>query len=467
MAIAGTQPPNAADVHVTAARLKAVFDDPEFPNLTEVERQAANLVYGAALFDLRDYQSAQSYLKTATQMPGAELLDWDLRMRDSYALKDYSDAASATAVIARHWPEGLGKYRDEAIFTMLRAIQNGPGRDTDALALLQALRMADWKPSDPFRNSDPIWFSLTRIDADRGDIAGARDAAAQIRNPLMLVELHADRRFDRVMRGARFDVARAVDAYIASVRVLVAAYPAKLAGANTLAEALLNAGRPAEALQVLDAALARLKADPKAFDDADKLNWTLDDRASALLELGRSDEGIAAMALAAAKPEDGEPNTSQSINLADVYLLYDRPRDALAAIAQLDSSGVSAYGAQALDDARACALVELNDPVRLAVVLDRMKAHAASGAQPYLDALLFAGRQDEAAAFFIAELDDPVSRPEMLLHFQDFAIDPHATRRALDLHAAVLALRARPDVAAAIKRVGRIQSYPSLMPGYD
>jgi hypothetical protein len=78
--------------------------------------------------------------------------------------------------------------------------------------------------------------------------------------------------------------------------------------------------------------------------------------------------------------------------------------------------------------------------------------------------LLCAGDQDGAAARMIARLDDPESRADALVELQDYLPPAHPTafRRAADARRA--ALKARPDVQAAVNRWGRILSWPTLPP---
>ena len=95
-----------------------------------------------------------------------------------------------------------------------------------------------------------------------------------------------------------------------------------------------------------------------------------------------------------------------------------------------------------------------------------MKAHVRDAPQIYLGTMICVGDLDAAAAEVIAELDDPAQRLAMLYNLQDYAPDPNLTKHEAAGHAAWLAVRARPDVAAAIARVGRIESYDLKNPTF-
>ena len=449
--------------------LKTLIADPSFWSLTDTERHAGYVLYGAVLYDLKDYLGAKDQIVQATQMADAGDFDWGLRASNSFYLRDFVDVARAVTKLAQSWPKKLADFNDDAFLTIAREAATHRDADDVTLAYVSAMHAIHWKPVDPFKNADSLWVVETRLKLERGDSDGAKAAAADLQSPATFVELRSDKRFDTVIQAApaHFDVAKANAAMLAEVRAKVAAAPDKLEGVNTLADLLLGQDHADEALAAVSDALARLKDKPDAFSDTDDyVNWSHDVRSRALFALGRSDEALAAMAQGAAHSENGAVNVSQSINLADSYDDFDKPNEALAAVAGLDFSNASPYGRMALEDARACALVQLGNKTALDPVLAYMKAHVADGAQPYLNAMLCAGDLDAVAAEIVAELDDPARRQAMLFRLQDFLPDRHPSPRESAKHAAWLAVRGRPDVVAAIARVGRVESYPLTDPEY-
>jgi beta-barrel assembly-enhancing protease len=458
-----------ADEHAIADGLKTVIADPNFPYLNDTERHLAYLIYGAALFDLKNYAEAKAPVYQATLMSAAGEVDWELRLRNSFLLDDKIDAARAVTVLAKFWPDSLAKFSGRLYLAIARDIEERADAKDVAFAYLDALHALHWHPDDPFLAPDGLWMSLVRLSVERGDIDHAKEAAADLHGAIELIVLHADKRYDPIVKAApdRFDVPKEIQAGLDRDRKNSMAAPTKLAGVNAVAETLLNLNRAQEALDLLSGALDRFKAKPDSFDDAEeKLNWTLDLRARALFALGRSDEALAAMAEGAATKEMGTVNVSQAINLADEYVSHDRPKDALAAVSVLDFSNASPYGRMALEDARACAYYELGDTESLAKVLDYMKAHVKDGAQPYLNTMLLTKNVDAAAAEVIAELADPARRDLMLYYLQDYLPPPNLPPRAAALHADWLALRDRADVRAAIAKVGRIERYALVPPAY-
>jgi hypothetical protein len=445
--------------------LKTILARSAFGALSEEEQHGAYLFYGAVLFDAEEWQDARTALRTASEMPEATGFDWDLRVRTDFRLHDYGDAAAAATRLAERWPEKLSEYTDAAVFRLARAAEDLPG--TAHADFLEALYKNRWKPKNGFVTGDDLWLSLARIRTERGDVAGATAIAAEIRYPASILAMRIDKRFDGIVQAApdKYDVMKAYDAFLRDQRAKSAAAPDKLEGVNAVSDLLLTLNRPDEALSLTSAALARLKENPKAYsDDKDQSNWTQDIRSRALFTLGRDGEGFAALLAGASQREDGGMNVSQAINLADMYNLYDKPKDALAAVASVGKT--SDYGHMALLDARACAYFELQDSQNLAAVLSDMRAHRKDGARPFLNAMLLTGNLDDAAAEVITELQDPDRRIEMLRSLQDYAPDPHPTKRSQAVHAAWVGVRARPDVAAEIAKVGHIGQYPLQAPSY-
>jgi hypothetical protein len=445
-----------------AAALKPILADPSFPYLAEDERHAAYRAEGSALVIVKDFAGGLPWLQKASQMPEADEDDWDFRLQAALALDDWNDAAQSATVLAQRWPDKLGEYNDSAFWRLARGLDSKPELEGVETELLKALHAIKWKPQDEFSTADSLWFSLVRLHLQHDEVPGALVVAGDISEPNYFLDMQSDRRFDAVIESdpGHFDVMAAYEARLARERAQSAAEPDKLEGINAVAETLMTLGRDSEAMALIESALARNKADPKAFSDAaDYLKWSLDIHSRLLFAAGRSDEAFQALADGAKQDEVGRANVSQRINLADEYVTFDRPRGALGAVENVEDAKPSAYGLMALADARARAYFELGDTTNLEKTLAWMKAHAQDGTHPYLVALLFAGRLDEAAAEVIAELRDPAARTGALRRVQTYLPDGHMPPRAEALHANWIAVRDRADVQAEIAKVGHVHSY--------
>ncbi|HVU21666.1 MAG TPA: hypothetical protein VHE09_13125 [Rhizomicrobium sp.] len=465
-AIAESRKKDANRVALTAS-MKTILSDPAFAGLSDNERHNAYFLYGALLHDAHNWTDAQPYTRNASEMPQASAYDWDLRLANDFGVRDYADAVAVATKLARTWPQMLAHYTDGGMFLLAREARKiSPDVEGD---YLEALHQIGWQPKDEFSTADSVLLALMRIRLAHGDTPGAKAIAAQLRDPASILALHIDKRFDLVAKDdpQHFDVMSAYETSLAYFKAKSAAMPDKLKGVNTIAEQLIAMTRYDEGLALTTSALDRLKADPKSFSDADdNRNWTEDIRSRALFDLGRFDEGFAALSAGAAQKEGGQTNVSQAINLADEYNLFDRPKDALAAVAPVDPTQTSEYGRMALEDARACAYFDLGDTAELSKSLDYMKAHRKDGMQPFLSTMLFIGNLDEAAEEVTAELRDPAERAEMLGYLQDYAPDPYPTKRSAAIHAAWIAVRNRPDVAAEIAKAGYVNTYPLHLSTY-
>lgn len=465
-AIAESQKDSVDSVALTKS-LSTIISDPALAALSDDERHVAYLLYGAVLFDTRNWEKAKTPIAIASEMPEGAGFDWSLRLNNDFGLHDYTDAVPTATKLAKNWPDKLTDYTDGGIFLLAREARKlSPAVESD---FLEAFHDIHWKPKSEFRTADDLWLSLVRVRLEHGNASGARAIAAELHDPGSILALQIDKRFDNIVHDGseRFDVMKAYEAALADMKAKTAAAPDKLEGVNSVAELLIVMTRYDESLTLVSAALERLKANPAAYSDAaDKRNWTEDIRSRALFNLGRSDDGLAALKSAAAQKEDGQVNVSQAINLADEYNAFDRPKDALDAISTIDLPNASDYGRMALQDARACAYFGLGDAANLNKALEYMRMHKKDGTQPFLNAMLFTGNLDDAAAEVVTELQDPSRRTEMLSFLQDYAPDPHPTARSAAAHRAWIAVRTRLDIALEIAKVGYIKTYALHLPSY-
>lgn len=339
------------------------------------------------------------------------------------------------------------------------------GRD-QYVAMLEALFVAHWHPSDAFLSSDSLWLHLTEARLEKGDLAGAKEAASAVVTISSVVAMRIDKRFDAITSSdpSHFDIDVAFARDLAASRAAAAAAPDKLEGINQTATDLIITGKPADALAMLDKAIAEshlTEGKSQPFSDyADQINWTENNRAIALRNLGRIDESLEQLAKAATKSENGSPNVSQSINLAEAYNAAGRPKDALEAVGDIGTP--SPYGRMALEYARACAHAQLHDDAGLGKSFEYIKAHVADAPAVYTDASICANDLDGAARAYIAAIEDPLQRTTALYYFQNFVRPTQREPMAAENYRRLLLVRDRADVRAVIEKYGRIVSLPFM-----
>ena len=227
-----------------------------------------------------------------------------------------------------------------------------------------------------------------------------------------------------------------------------------------LSYAMLAMRRYAEALTLTDSALQQAAAaEPghEPFSDAKRyLNWIMDNRARALHALGRWDEEVEQLRRASRLPEEGGVNVSQAINLGDSYCNLGRPKEALAAIAEVGE--VSSYGRMQLEAVKHMAAIELGDTQAADHALGYLRSHQSDAPRTFTETLVRAGASEEASASFIARLNDPTLRNAALIDAQTY-MEPPAPPDEMKWRAQWEELLARPEVKAAILKVGRIERF--------
>lgn len=450
------------------ADAQAAIASPGFPHLTERQRAAGYVIVAWAGFQTKDYKAAHDAAIQATGLTGAgeDLIGsglWTQRLRDAVAARDSDDAVLCLTKLAQAWPQTLKDFPDQGVIQLVD--EATPDRRTD---LLMALQQAHWRPKSVFFNTSHLWLKLATALIDRGDLKDAAVAARDITSYPEMIAMHADRRFDPIVQAepARYDVKAAIARNLAEAQAKSAAAPDKLEGVVAVARALISRNRPTEALDLLDAALAKARPSPDqppAFSDlADQIGRALESRAVALEMLGRVDEAVKTQQRAAAHTEHGGANVSQTLDLAERLNGLGRPQDALDAIEDFDPSQASPFGVMVWEQAQACAYAQLGDKAKLAAAMGYLQAHAKDGPQIVEDAQLCADDADAVARSVISGLKDPDTRTATLTRLQDYLDGPGVTAWNLEIANRWKAVRARPDVQAAVAKVGRIESYPII-----
>jgi tetratricopeptide (TPR) repeat protein len=416
-----------------------------------------------------DLAGARALLAAATTEPGATADEWRLRFMAAFAAQDRADALAALTVVARRWPESLGEVPDQQVFGLAQATRGAAGLAAARLALLEALAAARWAPQDAFLSADGLWLELIAARLDAGQVEPARALAAAVAGPDAVAQMRIDRRYDALIRAdpASFDVTAVAARNLASLTAASARAADRLEGSNAVAGALLELGRPAEALAVLDDALARGRPAGGAgspFSDPGQLGWTHDLRARALMLLGRGDEAVAAMTAAARPPAGGPPNGFEQLGLAGLQARLGHAAEAEAALRAVDPAGLSGFGRMAFERVTAQVRALQNDPAGLAAVLAAMRAHAGDAPGLLVLTLVDAGDLDGASAVVVGLLADPQQRGAGLALLQDGPVPATAPDAVLRRQARIRSLGRRPEVKAALAPVGRIETLP-LIPG--
>jgi hypothetical protein len=397
-------------------------------------------------------------------------------MRAAQAVHEDVDAADSLAALVKADPAVLPRLGEDGDFTVRDIVDRtyrlkDGGRTT--LRLLEALHDTGYHANNVFWPNEPMWFHLFEAYVATDQQTKARALVASFTDPNSLIGLQADNRYAAYAADGpgKGDFKAAADTYLKALEDLAAANPRKLEGQVVVADYLVTLNRPADALRILDAAEASIRAAAKGhapYDDLDaQLDWAMDARTRALEILTTVSDAEALKAATAsqekadrtAKAKKIDP-VSQKINLADTYLAEGQNPKAISTLADIDLSRASPYGVMAAEEARACAYSGLGDQAHAKVALDYMKAHVDDSPRLLRSALRCAGDLDGLAGLLIASLDNPVTRNATLVELQHYLPALHVTAFEKREAAKEVQVRGRPDVQAAIARYGRVNTYP-------
>ncbi|WP_460711559.1 tetratricopeptide repeat protein [Lysobacter terrae] len=439
------------DASAAAAALSAVIDDPLYGMLPKEGQRMLMSAMAWSTWQEGKPESARDLYLQATKIDGNEPHDWYRLAILERHLGDMPRSARYMTALVRRWPDRANNLDRQLLNVYAYRVEGNPPWRTD---LLQALFDAGW--DDSGNGVDSIWHQLALAYLDQSHPAAGAKVVERITDPLIIIRMRSDKRFDAV--AASLDKLptpqEAAERRIAELRRLVAVSPKRVDLISALGTQLLVAGRSEEALALADTTLATIAADPTSFPNLDEKNWVMNDRASALRRLGRLDEALAEMESASRVDESGAPNVSQVLNLASLYCSAGRPKDALRAVERV-KSGMSGYGRMVLSAVQHHAALQTGDRRAASEALNYLLAHRKESEAIVLEALLIEGRVDDAAQGLIRQFADPSKRDDALRFVQEFKTPPELVGdHSFSVHRDELL--ARDDVKAAVAQVGRM-----------
>ncbi len=369
---------------------------------------------------------------------------------------DMGPAGETLLLIAATDPPTLNTLPSELVTNVMRDARKDSQKAFD---LDYGMVVAGWSPPDATL-ADADWLRLRLVTAlvKRGRLDDAKPFVDQIINPVVLVRIGIDRRFQSLWPaiekrlGPGADVADAV--YVETAKTRFDAAPKSLIARLGYAEALNIASREPEAMAVADVA----HTTPELSKLNDREIWIVNLHAALLGDAGKIDAALARYAALNATPITGRPGLIGTIiNQALFAVSVNRPKDAIAAadFADSDPALLSDYGRLFIAQARACALTQLGQSADAAKVAAPLLVKSGANDDAYLAAVICLGRSDAAAAAIIRRLASDDDRAEMLFDLQPFLIADRTNARDIQQRAALRALKLRPDVKAAYLKAGR------------
>jgi len=443
--------------------LGGIIESDEFGGLTTREQYLALLVGGKTALDAKQYWLSQRWLRRSCDSPHVGATDWDLRMIASYNLRDLKDAALSLTTLAERWPKDLVEMRSRAASLVARDASPREIDDKARLRLLNALHKANFK-FDSGETPERLWFELVWIQLSLNDIERARQVAATLLEPRVIITMWADRRFDGATRATNEppDIASYSGRWVARAKQASDENPQSLAARLHLCQAYVVVGRFDDALALVGSTLEQIRVgsrEPPFADTQEKLIDLEECRLDVYKDLGQWEKIEPFLLSHAQRPEAGRPALPHQLALALFHVEFSRGAEALQILDHIEP------GAEFSPDQRAyyqaiehAAALQTNNPQRAEKVRAAMK-RSEDPHHWYLNVLLDANDMDGAAAEVIRRLNHPYLRTPELYSLQTFrkpaAETPHSSLWAERFEA----LKQRPDVRAAINKVGRTASF--------
>jgi tetratricopeptide (TPR) repeat protein len=412
-------------------------------------------------------QLGYEYFGRVIAMPQADFGDWLERLRAAAQLGNEADSVSTLTVIMQRWPDRGRSLNPDYILKVAHEAKRLPR--AAAFPLLQALYDAHWKLKWDIEPS-ATWRDLALLLLEKHRLTDAVDVAGHVTDVYVLIAMRADRHFDAVVAAnpPQFDIEAAAEREFHAFQTAAEKAPQSLELKSHVIDALLRQQHYEAALAASDAILLDIQSTnfpKKLYEDYDEqAPWFLNYRDITLERVGRWDEALAQLTAASLMFENHESNVSQLINLGYLYCELRRPDDALAAIGGV-AARTSADGTMQLEEVRLEAAEQLGDTQQVERSLQYLRLHRADAPAVYESGLIVVNQPARAAHELVARLLDPDRRQDALLEVQIFATPP-GTPQDMELEARQRAMIARPEVQAAIRKVGRVASYRLEEPSY-
>ena len=440
--------------------LRTIMNDPRFDRMrAEVRRPFLfSVILCAEIKDRPLGLAAARKLEPIAVEPMEIGAVQTIQISDALERDAMADATRRFLKLMDAQPEVVAGWRPGMINAFTDYLDDDPDL---ALTALQRITTFAWTDPESLRASRNEWgLAYGSQLGDRGRTADAARAVAQADEPRVLMYVAADRRFSAVWATpGRFDWIALVEANLTRARADMDARPESLAPVRELMSSLRALARYDEAIQVGEAFRARLQDGEEFQDREEQGDWILILLGHSYLDTGKVKEAEAAFDEAIGASDDAEPSTDARINWAGRLLDLARPKDVLKVLDGIDRDYVTAYGEAWIDSQRACAQSDI-DATAAAATLESLRKTREENPGALSQALICANRLDEAAALLIWRLKTPEHRAGALDPFWIARAPPYVPAWLAEFERRRQALLARPDVRAALDKVGRPVTTP-------
>ncbi len=369
---------------------------------------------------------------------------------------------ASRAVPGVRWATLRAMLDRQTVNGLLFELKNEAG-NPDRVRFADALFRIGWPGDGDMESSDYIRSILIEDRLAAGDPAAARGYAEGISTLRNTVNLLLGRRYDQVLPAGADRLAMlrtAIERQDRATREALAGSPGDMLRIVDRSNYLRSLARAEEALALVQPHLADV---PATAANGEHGMWVVMEGASALSSLGRQDEALALMDRVAALPLAGNPSLI-SLRINHLGMLWEagRNEEVLRRADTLDAEGdrfASDYGKAWIVAARVCALGALGRGGETAPLVERLRGWSEINPAALSNAYLCLGDEAAVAALMVRRLEgaDPATAIQAL---QDYTLGGDARGPSAALQQRTAAVRDRPEVRAALERVGHRLTLP-------
>jgi hypothetical protein len=437
------------------SELEPIASGPDYGRLSDPYRHKLDEALGLCAFRLKRARLAHAAFRRATASALADSEDWFWLLESAKLDADFGEVFAAFKVLRERAPGFEEALEDRSVAVIDQGLGTLASPEPQR-AWEDYLEARGWDGHGNRGALEEVLLHHALNLLDQGKADHAARAAAGLTRSEVLEAAGADRRFDaiRARSPGHLDPAAAAQLRLRRFTELSRSDPGSLDWRSAMASELNDLGRSAEALSVVQKALAAAQQTPIAEQMRDP-NWrasyqlALVQKSYLLFSLGRYEE---ALGVASGVGCGGcGPNTDAALLQARWLVALGRGQAAMDQLTPISNADLTLPARARLAELKVCALRRSGEPIRY------LKAHRADDPRALVRAELCLGDQGAAAAAARSALEDERQRPLMLQELQLYLPDGVLTREQRLLAARLDALRARADVQAAVQRVGRIE----------
>jgi tetratricopeptide (TPR) repeat protein len=422
-------------------------------------KHAAGSAYffrGAAYREQSKFRESLSDLEQAARLTPDKgqipVLAFDVALRMDQPITAFDKAM----VVAKSFPAEVSSLDLSALLAVMASLEKSRRFD-DTHRLRAALFEAEYQGSPIGETADYMFKELVAGYLRRDDLVNAIRVSTAINTVDVIISLLVDKRFEELWPSIESAISgsftKATNRQLNRYQEIVKELPEDGQAVNMLVDSLRMSGQPFPAVQVG----SRMLEDPVSIGrDPEAYFWVMIKTAYAEVESDRAADAIKRLNdLKTYKLDDYPDLVNHHLNRAALFLDLGYFDEAVAAAKLAESRYLSLYGRLWIRTFEACRAAESKDIPTLTAALDELRSKAYDNPSSYALALLCAGKQSDAEAWYIKRLGDENLREDALRALQVYKTGSFEPRYFAQIQQRLDGIRKKGGVRRAIAKAGR------------